>query len=538
MKVFLQKYRHPILLFALLFVAEILVQPLRNFPLNDDWAYSKSVMILMEQHKIDIGNWGAMTLVTQILWGFLWTKTFGFSFIILRLSTIFSAWTGIFFIYLIGKELLRSERNAIWMAVSFAFLPIFFNLSNTFMTDVNFCTLLILVVYFSLRYFKTENRIHLIILLLFTFPLTFLRQYGIMAPAALLAALILQKKRNWWSIAIVLSGLVLLYFSLRLYEDQLRTYLGQDSSYKFSSGVHPFDKDFYTMVSDRLSARHLTILIQLFFYSSPIAFFFLGSTIRSGNKWQKFASLILTCLFVYWIVPENKILAGNVLENMGLGPETFYQNWHLLQRHYQSPYFLKVTEFMSYLYVGTALFVIIAQSIIQINMVRKNRLNPFWTFNLFLLLGYLLMILVTESYFDRYHLPIILLFVFLVTPLFKSLQLNYVYGLLALSPFIYCSVAGTHDYLEVNEQRWRAYDYLREQGIEKKKINAGFEVNCWSDGELIWWEDFENLRKYDYLVQYDQEPDFVLMKEFPFQSWFPPRKDKISAFKRVQNPQP
>jgi len=69
-------------------VAEILVKPIGNFPLNDDWAWGMTVKRLVEGGGYHPTGWAGMTLITQVLWGALFCIPKGFSFNALRVSTL------------------------------------------------------------------------------------------------------------------------------------------------------------------------------------------------------------------------------------------------------------------------------------------------------------------------------------------------------------------------------------------------------------------------------------------------------------------
>ena len=66
----------------------VLVNPIGDFPINDDWAYARSVLSLVEDGEFHLLGWGAMTLVSQVVWGALWVKLFGFSFDVLSLRVL------------------------------------------------------------------------------------------------------------------------------------------------------------------------------------------------------------------------------------------------------------------------------------------------------------------------------------------------------------------------------------------------------------------------------------------------------------------
>ena len=66
----------------------IIVNPIGDFPLNDDWAYAANVYTLSELNTLSFSGWPAMTLMTQTLIGTVVCKIVGFSFTALRLTTL------------------------------------------------------------------------------------------------------------------------------------------------------------------------------------------------------------------------------------------------------------------------------------------------------------------------------------------------------------------------------------------------------------------------------------------------------------------
>src|SRR4051812_5759766 len=97
MSAFFSRYKFLLLIYLAYLVGFLIIQPFGEFPLNDDWSYTWSVKKFVEEGVIDIGGWPAMTLATHILWGSLFVKIFGFSFVTLRISTWVSVLIGMFF---------------------------------------------------------------------------------------------------------------------------------------------------------------------------------------------------------------------------------------------------------------------------------------------------------------------------------------------------------------------------------------------------------------------------------------------------------
>lgn len=66
------------LIILLSFLAVLaLTNPVGDFPLNDDWSYSQAVRDLVQNHKYLLTNSTSMPLLTQVLWGALFSLPAG-----------------------------------------------------------------------------------------------------------------------------------------------------------------------------------------------------------------------------------------------------------------------------------------------------------------------------------------------------------------------------------------------------------------------------------------------------------------------------
>ena len=84
---------------AVFAVAVVLVNPVGDFPLNDDWSYGSAVKGLVEQGVYRLSDWTAMPLLTQVLWGSLFSLPAGFSFTALRFSTLAMSLLALVFLF-------------------------------------------------------------------------------------------------------------------------------------------------------------------------------------------------------------------------------------------------------------------------------------------------------------------------------------------------------------------------------------------------------------------------------------------------------
>ena len=89
------KWTNLALLTAIWLLAILLINPMGEFPLNDDFSYARSTLNLSEGGILRYDPWLSMTLLAQVLWGTAFCKLFGFSFTVLRCSTLVLGWVGL-----------------------------------------------------------------------------------------------------------------------------------------------------------------------------------------------------------------------------------------------------------------------------------------------------------------------------------------------------------------------------------------------------------------------------------------------------------
>jgi hypothetical protein len=73
------------------------VGPWAQIPFDDDFSYSFTVRRFLETGGIFYNGQSAPVIVTHVLWGALFARFFGYSFVTLRFSTLpFAAASGVF----------------------------------------------------------------------------------------------------------------------------------------------------------------------------------------------------------------------------------------------------------------------------------------------------------------------------------------------------------------------------------------------------------------------------------------------------------
>ncbi len=369
-----------------------------------------------------------------------------------------------------------------------------------------------------------------------------MRQYGIILPVCFALGCIALEKKKWLWFFTSLLGVLLVYLIFKRYEEYLRTILPADYSYKFSGTVKPFDGTFWSAIFTKLDERYKIILLNLLVYTAPMAILFQRSLRKKFSVGAQVLTVFVCSYLVFNLFKDKSFVSGNVFTNMSLGPETFYESLKAERNHNYSDWFSNVIGVLNFLLPTITLSVF---SMRLIDLFKSKRIPSFKSNYVFLItmsLGYVFMVLVTDSFFDRYHLPLITIMLILWGYLGKENAIYFKFEGVLIVVFVVISVLGTKDYLTWNRKRWEAYNFIRTTAhTNAKYVNAGFEVNCWNDAKGDWWANYTVIKPFKYLIQFNGEKEFELLKEYPFQRYFPYRKDKISIFIRTthkQNNQP
>lgn len=534
MRSFLNENKYFLTLLIIFAISELIISPLGNFPLNDDWSYAKSVLIYHNEGKYEIGDFGAMTLFTHLVWGILFTKLFGFSFIVLRFSTIISSIIGLYFLNKLVVAISNNKALGFITCLVLLFNPMYFCLTNTYMTDVNFNTLLIIACYLAFIFFKSQKLHHAVLFFITCIALVLVRQFGIIIPLAFLFGCLFLKEKRFYSFGLALFGIFVVVLSLKIYENYLSEIVSVGSTYKFSGKIDLLTMGFWSSMFLNMKQRFNTSLLQIVFYSFPLAMLYLPSCLKNLKPKAILMITVITGILVYFLFVDEPFPYKNIFSNMCVGPETFYESTQTYIPHTYSESFTSIMRMCKFLFSFISIFVFL--SVVLKLFLEKNVisvLNPKVIFLAVAFLAYLFMIFITESYFDRYSIPIITIGLIAFSFFNKKFEINLWLSLVPLILIFYISVAGTKDYFTLNEKKWEAFNYLKkEKNIDPNLINAGFEVNCWNEGQKTWFSYFISLEGYDYLIQFKSEHGFKLYKEYEFTRYFPHKTDKIYIFVR------
>lgn len=180
------------------FIISMLIVPVMlNVPVGDDWVYTRSVEILLQEGRVEILDLSVVTLIFQVFWGALFSLFFGISFGSMRLSsTILFLLSGVAMYGICLEMGVRKARAALGAAI-YLFNPLSYVLAFTFMTDPQFASLMVIATYFYVRGLQLERPSHRAIIIGSAFAaMAFLvRQQGLLIPLAV--GLYLFTARRW-----------------------------------------------------------------------------------------------------------------------------------------------------------------------------------------------------------------------------------------------------------------------------------------------------------------------------------------------------
>ena len=527
--------------------AVIIVQPIGEFPLNDDWSWSLTAKRLAEGGGYHPTGWTEMTLLTHALWGALFCLPNGFSFTALRFSTLVLSLAGTVAMYGLIRQLQRPRLLAVICAATLAFNPIHFALSNTFMADVPFTTLAILSALFFVRHLQKESDADLLIGTAFALAATLSRQMGLCLPLAFGVTLCLQHGLSrQWMIRAALPAIVCIV-TLVTFQYWL----------KVTGKIPP-----NTLRTERLWAvlsdpMRIPLNVAYFGWSMLmyLGCFLLPITLPAILNRQRVASgsapclparialffFLLACAARFFFVPSLMPVHNNVIIPQGIGPATLRDTFDLHLPHLPAlptVFWLLVTALSL---LGAAILVFSTTRII-VELFPKGRFDRSrangvaGVFFLLVAVVYLIPFLLS-GFFDRYLIPVTaFLAAFLAASLewrgFRIARGSWLAAILLLVGTGAFAIAGTRDYLEWNRTRWQAvHELLAQKEVKPENVDGGFEFNGWYKFDKA-AQTNGGVTNATYVIAFGEIEGYEPVGRYGYQHWMPRFDGKILVLKR------
>ncbi len=529
-----------------------IVNPVGEFPLNDDWVYAKPVSLIVNHHPYFIGDMYSAVLIAQAFWGTLFCLLGrGFSFTALRFSTIVLGLAGAVIFYFLVYDFSKNRKISFLAALLLMINPLYFSLSNTFMTDVPFVATTLFSIFFFVKYINAPQLKFLIWATLFSIFAALIRQFGVLIPIAFgVCEIIIQKK----SLANRLKYLIPAVLTCIALEIGLK-WLKHINSYPenpHSSSILDFPSNpvYWSKEVVKRSQNALFYFGLLFF---PLLLFFKIPSFKTVNSFLRVSGIVvLVVIGILFISLYRGFPTVNILNDGYLGPKCLSDVllYHIPGHDIDSfsGTTMKIIYFIGY--VGVILFSMnIGGLLVKAGKYSKLPL-PAFSLNahkkLFIAIcsaGYFFLLLAPSDHFDRYLLPLFPLFCLLFfTEVGTAARIRVpaiAFSTIFIVYMIYFSACGTHDYLSWNRVRWQAVDYLtKDQNISIHKIDAGYEVNGWLigtgkeiDTHKLWGCVDDNT----YMLSFSEINGCKTLKQFEYPTYFSQKKHYIYVL-QTKNP--
>lgn len=538
----------------------ILVNPLGNFPLNDDWAYGKAVQSVIEKGDFQLSGWTATNLFSQVWWGALFCLPFGFSFTALRFSTLTLGLIGVLTTYGLLKEVCSSKTIAFCGALIVAANPIYFALSNTFMSDVPFFAFANLALFLLVRGLRCNSRTEIFIGLIISYIALLVRQLGMAILLAFGFAYIFKKGINIKTILQAFLPTLLGIFVQIIY----KKWLENTGRLPFYFGVSVdriakiMEKGDLSIIIRNLTDKISISLIYLGLFIFPFIILLLALKLKRfsvrKNKLSLFVGSAIFMTLAGKLIIEHKRmpLSGNILSTLGIGPLTLRDTFFRLS-NFTTPMIVRIVWLVLTLIGVFSAVVLIMYFIVTIWQsfldYKDSRLDKFWLkiFVISAMSIYFLPLGIGKDFFDRYLIwliPLSMMFLLLSTQTStKDLSNKKIPSAIisvALTMILFSgifTIAATHDYLSWNRVRWQALNNLmQEYKVPPNHIDGGFEFNGWylhdsnyetSDQKSWWWVDRD-----DYIISFGLLNGYKEIKQYSFHKWLPFGKNNILVLRK------
>ncbi len=188
------------ILIAVWAVIVLIVNPVGEFMINDDWAFVRALETLTFKGTMPTTGWGPSwapggpSLIVHLLWGRLFTFFGGFSVTTLRISVLTLGILGSFALLVLLRKAGASPWVALWGALTLVFNPLFLSQSFTYMSDITFAAMAIFALLLLYAGIERASTPIIVLGLLFALCSILTRQFGIVIPAAFVAACFLHPR--------------------------------------------------------------------------------------------------------------------------------------------------------------------------------------------------------------------------------------------------------------------------------------------------------------------------------------------------------
>lgn len=520
--------------------------------------------IYLSDGIIKSSPWGEAFFLPQMIWGIIFTKIFGFSFTILRLSQILITILGIFIFYKILSKLTECKYLIFLGSFCLLFNPIVFSQTNTFQTDIPLMVLSLFSFHYYLVFLSGNHTYNHILSVIFAVIAILLKQTGIaIAFTYFICNLLFMKKRSF-NLLKSSSTLLSLILIIPLYNIISELYNILPSSHNFMSS------QFFNIITrpevedlKRLSYYTVNTLLSFGIFISPFSLvcFFKYSHL-APDLFPKFRNKLYICLTGFIIIILKNYysgtylpFSGNILYDIGLGPiimtgidQNIIPNipklginiWTLIS-------YIGFSGIISFFY----LIKIFIKIIKTISISKIKLLKYASTFSCLYSIIYILPFLIVNANirYTNVILPFIIIAMISIIECFKLNNIhlaakNYCHIKIFSTIIAIFSIIATHDYFSFQTTRWKALNDLSNiQLVPAEMIDGGFEFNEYHFSDIydVWEMTADQTKKGrfwpivedQYIVTVVNIDNYSLHKKYNYKRLLPYGNYSINVLKKT-----
>jgi hypothetical protein len=475
---------------AVVVVAVLVTYPVAEMGFIDDFSYVKTAQVFARTSHLVYNGWATAMLGWTVPWGALFIKLFGFSFTVVRLSTLPVAAASVALFHASLKRFGLDAHDAVQGALILGLSPLFLPLSATYMTDIAGTFVILLTLYLCQRALGAQSD-RATVLWLLCAALTNVVG-GTARQIAWLGALVMVPSAAWLvrrrrgikleAVFLWLASLCAIVTCLRWFERQPYVLI---------------ERIVEGPVSTRLVAHMLMELLKAFLclllvlLPITIAWLSLRSKLSVSAR-VRIAAVLLLFATGSVVLGKQETLEHRVMPWLGhvIGTLSIFPSTGEMLGSRVTTITMPVRVFLSLVVLCAALFLL--EHLLTRPWKTTKPADPSLRQALYLLgpftLSYVALLMPRGMYsfiYDRYLLglmPGAIAILLLVHQRWVAPRLPAV-STAVLVIFALYTVGATHDWFSLNRARVAAVQEVRATGVAATSIQGGFDYDGWTQIE-------------------------------------------------------
>ncbi|MBI2436269.1 MAG: glycosyltransferase family 39 protein [Candidatus Magasanikbacteria bacterium] len=479
----MKKWIYPLLITLLFLTQFFFISPIGEFALNDDWVHTEILKHWVDTGEFRMNPFAGPTFYVPILYGAGLSILFGFSFTILRISTLVLALATLILFHALLNKINHKPHLNFFIVLALWLNPIFYSLSFTFMTDIPALMLLTCSIYAYYQAFDTRKPGWIFVGSVSSVLGFFIRQTNIfvMIAAGIYEAYIriknlklphTQKTAIPWKHLLWSFGIPTIIWGVLYYLLQKNNMLPQ------VIGLHEIEGGLFQTRKHAIWWSWYSIM-YLGFFTIPFYSAYISKNFFKKIKNKVFVacviSVLLSALIIKWTLDMQFPYVLNSIVAQGIGPI------HNVIRGSLVPLFS--TQIWGLITILSAL----SGGYLCYLLSRKQIYEKPVGFVYIYAILYLIPLLIFTG-FDRYYLPLFVIVSIVVARHLDFKKYSVLVLIVSIGIMSVYSISQTKFYLAWNYARWElATKAVIQQGVKTHDIDGGYEWNGWH----AYWSAYE-----------------------------------------------